>query len=148
MGNAEMKPEPYSDITVLHWLQILDYSFREISYERVFIQAIEDYRWAELIFHQVEYMSCPTYLGGNYRWRLALPKEAEKVFEMYIMSDADRERARDECTVYCVDESLNVYNPRPQRTPYTFYLVAHRVEILLYWGENLVTVAQLTAQGQ
>lgn len=148
MGNAEMKPEPYSDITVLHWLQIFDYFFRERSYERVFIHAIGDYQWAEITFHQVEYMSCPTYLGCNYRWRLALPEEAEKVFETYITSDADGERARRECAVYAVDESLNVYNPRPQRMPYTFYLVAHRVEILLYYGKNLITVEQLAAQNQ
>lgn len=133
----KMKSKRFTDIAVMNWVQIFDYFFQEIDHERIFIHAAGDYIYAELIFHHVEYMSCPTYLGFNFRWRVAPPDEAERVFEAYILSDVDRERARRECTVYCIDENLNVYRPRPQRTPYTFYIVAHRVEIVVYWGDYL-----------
>ncbi len=131
----------FTDITLMNWLRMDDHWFREINHESIFISADQgwaSYYRAELFFREVEYMSCPAYLPNNIEWRMATRGEAETVLGRYVISDAEREHACHECHVYCMDEVLSVYSPasRPQRDPHTFYIVAHSLEILVYYGGN------------
>lgn len=134
IGKEKLLKKLFTDITVLNSLAVYDYYFQEISYEQVFIRTGAEYQGAEISFYQVEYMSCPTtYLGFNYWWRIAEPYEAEYVFQKYKASVEDRKRAHDECKVYCIDERLEVYQPRPQRLAQRFYIVAQRVEVEVWF---------------
>ena len=137
MGETEIKSRSFTDIDVMNSLPLYDHYILEVDSERVFIKTGSEYCMAELSFHDVEYLSCPTYLGSNFWWRIAPPEEAEHVLERYRTSKGDRERADRECRIYCIDERLEVYHPRPQRASFTYYIVAQSVEIKVYWfGEN------------
>ena len=137
MGREKILSRRFTDIAVMNYVQVYDHKFRVIGYERVVIHSSFSYWWAVLSFYKVEYMSCPLYLEHNFRWRLALPDEAEHVVERYRMSAGDRKRTQGESNVYCIEESLAGYHPPLQRAPYTFYIVAQGVEIKVsYWGED------------
>ncbi len=115
----------------------------------------EAYR-AEISFQAVEYLACPFRLPFNYHWRIATSDERKKAVLAYGVCDTEIKSTLQQTQVYCLEEDFSVYHHnvptnflpvwgeyhpfRPQRVPHTFFIIAHSVEIVVYFpGEDLET---------
>lgn len=87
------------------------------------------YYRVELHFFDVEYLACAPSFDDTYRFRPATEQEATTVYKDYLENP---HRA-----VYCFEEDLSQWSPMPQRKAHTFFIVASRVEVTIYYdAEN------------
>ena len=127
MENLQMAKFP--DIDIVNRTKMFYYTLSVPPYTDQFLiegnMGFPYYYRIEIRFIDVEYLACAFYLDETYAWRKATPEEAQAVFSMF--SDGESR-----ATVYCLEE---ISRPH-QRVPRKYFIVAHAVEITVYYDAN------------
>lgn len=138
-----MATRTFTDITDANrvWVEVyVIESLESFEIEKIVItgdRGYPDHLRVDITFFGHRYLACATEFEGEVRWRMATPDEARMIRQAYGDKSV--------INVYCIEEDLERFLPRPNREPQKFFIVASSVEIVVtYEGEDIDKLVGLT----
>lgn len=131
-----MATRTFTDITDANRVWVELYVMESIeSFERETLLITGDRGYpnhfrVDVTFLGHKYLACATAFEGEVRWRMATADEARMIRQAYWENS--------DINVYCIEEDLDRFRPRPNKAPQKFFIVASSVEIVVtYEGEDI-----------